>query len=151
MKLDYAGSIDPSQGKEHIGLRVIAGKQPGTSVFLRPGCNTIAAKDWAKISDHATVKHLMETGQLTILEDDSDPKKSPPAFDISKRPPHQAGDLIRRTTEPDTLREWIAQVETAPNPGNWTHVLDALRKQLVEVTTDADGNPAEQRRLEMIA
>lgn len=150
MRLDYRGSVDPTTGKEHVGFRVLPSTQRGEEIVLKPGCNTVPASQWAKAKDFAAVKHLLETGQLIVLEDDSEGKKGK-AFDLSKLRPDQALDLAKRTIEPDTLREWIEQVSTAPNQTAWQHVLTMLEKQVAEVSTDARGNPASQRPIRLAA
>lgn len=152
MRLDYRGSVDPSTGKEHVGFRVLPSTQRGEEIVLKPGCNTVPAARWLLARDFAAVKHLLEAGQIVVLEDDSDGKLSKgKTFDLSRLPPHAAHDLAKRTIEPDTLREWIEQVQTVPNAAAYQHVLTQLEKQLDEVTTDAKGNPATQREIKLAA
>ena len=144
MQFDYKGTVDPSLGREHIGIRILGSAQRGKEVALRPGVNTLTDDEWAAVKDSAGAKHLIATGQLRELTG----KDGKGAFNIVKDSnPSDALKLVKRTTEPAPLRAWQAQVAKAGEA--WQHVSKAIDEQLLDVTTDVDGKPAEQRPLKM--
>lgn len=144
MQFDYQGTVDPSLGREHIGIRILGSAQRGKEVALRPGVNTLTEDEWAAVKDSAGAKHLIATGQLRELKG----KDGKGDFNIVKDSnPTEALSLVKRTTEPNPLREWQAQVAKAGEA--WQHVAKAIDAQILDVTTDVDGKPAEQRPLKM--
>lgn len=144
MQLDYQGYVDPSLGREHIGIRILGSTQRGKEVALRPGVNTLTDEEWAAVKDSAGAKHLVSTGQLRELKG----KDGKGAFNLVRDSnPSEALKLVKRTSEPGPLREWQAQVAKAGDA--WQHVAKALDAQILDVTTDVDGKPAEQRPLKM--
>ncbi len=148
MQLDYKGTVDPKLGREHIGFRVLGSKKRGEEVVLRPGVNTLTDAEWAGVKDSAGAKHLIATGQLHPLVGKGKDGKAG-AFSITKdASPQEALSLVKRTTEPGPLREWLTQLEGAG--AMWKHVAAAASEQLTEVTTDVHGQPAEQRPLKMV-
>lgn len=143
MQVDYKGSVSP--GKQHIGIRVIPGKSPGSEVMLRPGANTIPDEQWDEIKGHPSVANQLATGEIRVL---SGEKGQP--FDLTKLPPAEALDLIARTTEPDTLERWRKQLEGRGGQPAWRNPIEKIVAQIAAVTTDALGNPAKQRPLKML-
>ena len=144
MQLDYQGTVDPTIGREHIGIRVLSSKQRGHEVALRPGVNTLTDAEWSAVKDTAGAKHLIATGQLRELRG----KDGKGAFSIVRDSnPSEALSLVKRTTEVEPLQVWQGQVAGAGE--TWQHVAKAIDEQLLEVTTDVEGKPAKQRPLKM--
>lgn len=138
MKIDHRGNIDRRQ--PHKGLYIATGAG-GFKLCFKPGVNTVAAEDWAKVKDSPGVRKRLAGRRLVVLEDDSAGKAKSMGFaELDAAEQH---DLVRRTIDPDVLREWSRAKKLDPD------VAKALQEQLSAVTTDARGNPSEPRRIEL--
>lgn len=144
MQVDYKGSVAP--GKAHIGIRVIPGKTG--AVMLRPGVNTLTPEQWASIAEHPTVMHLIDAGELVELKGKGEKGGDLP---ITAMSPMVAQDLVRRTTEPAVLEKWRDQLLAGKGGQVWQPVAELLAAQIKAVSTDANGNPAKQRPLQLVA
>lgn len=147
--IDYKGRTDKRTGREHIAPRIICGTTPGQEVVLRPGANKVVEDDFAWLKETAAFLALRSSGMLVVLEGEKGK-----SFDLSKADVWTARDVAKRCIDPDALALFVQQVEASPelrgaNARDWSEVLDQLRKNLLEVTTDANGHPVAPRKLQL--
>lgn len=141
MQIDYRAKIDTRTGRNHVGFRVLPGRNPGDEIMLRPGVNTLRDDVWLELQKHKGVQELIATGQLRELGDVS----------IAAMAPYEVAELVERTTELATLRAWADQLAAERFTPIWQNVCTILDKQIEEASTDIHGKPAEPREVRFAA
>jgi hypothetical protein len=145
MQIEHAGITNSHAGstrqaRAHKGLYIATGKG-GHKVLFKPGVNSIAPEDWAKVKDSAGVVQRLKSGHLVIREDDSGDGNGK-RFDFAALSVREQADLIERTIDLEVLRDWKRR-----SKGLDPDIAAALAGQIVAMTTDARGNPVEQKKI----
>ncbi len=121
----------------------------GKQIVLRPGINVVPDDVWAMVKDTPGVKQAVELGIYVPLDGGKGKE-----FSITTSHPDDALEISRRTIDPAALRQMIEDVQTSPKlhqgqaAQKWQQVLDQLRENLREATTDGHGNPVEPRQIQ---
>lgn len=145
--LDYNGIIDPKTGTRHVGHRALSGlPHSSVIVILSPGVQAIEQKAWDAVRHDKAIGwngkdyegDLIRDGQIRIL-----PGKNGKTVDWKMIPRADlvgTNGIIGRTIHPvalESLRQYA--VSRSTEDPSWTHVVDAVTKQLADVCTGFDG------------